>query len=210
MRFSIAFALSVVALPMLVPTSGGAQQASLDQLLQEFRGLPGLSARFREEKRVALLAVPLRSEGEIHFAPPGRLLRKVTAPTTSTALIADGRLTFASQGNRQEFDLTRQPLVAGFVDSFRSVLAGDRAALERAYRISFEPQDDGGWQLTLRPRGAPLNQFLREMTLVGNGVRVSTMRMVEVSGDTTTTEFFEINANKRWTDAEANRTFRLP
>lgn len=195
---------------MLVPTSGGAQQARLDQLLQEFRGLPGLSARFREEKRVALLAVPLRSEGEIHFAPPGRLLRKVTAPTTSTALIADGRLTFASQGNRQEFDLTRQPLVAGFVDSFRSVLAGDRAALERAYRISFEPQDDGGWQLTLRPRGAPLNQFLREMTLVGNGVRVSTMRMVEVSGDTTTTEFFEINANKRWTDAEANRTFRLP
>lgn len=206
MKFWIAFALSVLA----VPLPGGAQSgASLDQLLEQFRGLPGLSARFREEKRVALLAVPIRSEGEIHFAPPGRLLRKVTAPTASTALIADGRLTFASQGQRQEFDLTRQPLVAGFVDSFRSVLAGDRAALERAYRISYRSRGEG-WELTLRPRGAPLNRFLQEMSLVGQGVEVSEMRMVEVSGDATTTEFFEIDAAKRWSEAEARRVFRLP
>lgn len=195
--------------PLLAPAHGDAQSPSLDRLLESFRGLPGLSARFREEKRVALLAVPIRSEGEIHFAPPGRLLRKVTAPTTSTALIADGRLTFASQGQRQEFDLTRQPLVAGFVDSFRSVLAGDRAALERTYRISFRPRDEG-WELTLRPRGEPLNRFLQEMTLVGRGVEVSRMRMVEVSGDSTTTEFFDIDASKRWSDAEARRVFRLP
>ena len=208
MRFWIAFALSGVAL--FATPSLDAQSPSLDRLLEQFRGLPGLSARFREEKRVALLAVPIRSEGEIHFAPPGRLLRKVTAPTTSTALIANGRLTFESQGTRQEFDLTRQPLVAGFVDSFRSVLAGDRAALERAYRISFRPSNDGGWQLTLRPRGEPLNRFLREMTLIGRGVEVSQMRMVEVSGDTTTTEFFDIDAEKTWSDAEARRVFRLP
>lgn len=207
MRFWIAFALSVLA---LAPLPSDAQNGgSLDQLLAQFRGLSGLSARFREEKRVALLAVPIRSEGEIHFAPPGRLLRKVTAPTTSTALIADGRLTFASEGQRQEFDLTRQPLVAGFVDSFRSVLAGDRAALERTYRISYRAQDDG-WELTLRPRGAPLNRFLREMKLVGRGIEVSRMRMVEVSGDTTTTEFFDVDSDKRWSESEARRVFRLP
>ncbi len=182
--------------------------ASLDALLDGFRGLPGLSARFREEKRMALLAVPIRSEGEIHFAPPGRLMRKVTSPAASAALIADGRLTFTVDGQRQEIDLSRNAVVAGFVDTFRHVLAGDRAALEATYSIAYRATDDG-WELRLRPRAAPLDQFLQEMLMRGRGVGISSMRMVEVNGDTTETEFFEVDARRRWSESELRTTFRL-
>ena len=187
-----------------------AQSSELDSLLTEFRSLSGLSTRFREEKKIALLAAPIRSEGEIHFAPPGRLLRKVISPMPSTALIAQGSLTFASEGERQEFDLHEQPLVAGFVDSFRYVLAGDRQALERTYTISFQESENGVWELRLRPRSEPLDQFLREMVLRGRSTQVQTMRMIEVSGDETQTEFFDTDVNKEWTTAEIERTFRLP
>lgn len=211
MRFSLRSALLSLALAWVAAplAAQGRPAPDLDSLLRSFRGLTGLSARFREEKHVALLAAPLRSEGEIHFAPPGRLLRRVTAPSPSVALIADGRLTFASGGQRQQFDLARQPLVAGFVDSFRHVLAGDRQALEASYRISYEPRDDGSWRLTLRPRGAPLDQFLREMTFEGRGVTVTRMRMVEVSGDETRTEFFDVVTTKRWSPEEIRRVFRV-
>ncbi|HJL05841.1 MAG TPA: outer membrane lipoprotein carrier protein LolA [Polyangiaceae bacterium LLY-WYZ-15_(1-7)] len=182
---------------------------SLDELLTAFRGMSGLSARFREEKRVALLAVPLRSEGEIHFAPPGRLLRRVTSPTPSAALIEDGRLTMTANGERQEIDLSSNPVVAGFVSSFRHVLAGDRAALEETYRIGYAREDDGGWELTLRPKGAPLDQFLERMVMRGRGTNVVEMRMVEVSGDTTVTTFHDVNVGRRWSEAELRRVFRL-
>ncbi|MEM9066854.1 MAG: outer membrane lipoprotein carrier protein LolA [Myxococcota bacterium] len=193
---------------LVVPKDVNAQAPSLDSLLASFRGLSGLSARFREEKQVALLAAPLRSEGEIHFAPPGRLLRRVTGPTTSAALIADGRLTMSAGGRRQQFDLSRQPLVAGFVDSFRYVLAGDRAALERAYDINFTVQD-GTWELRLRPKASPLREFLREMVMVGRGVVVSRLRMTEASGDVTTTDFFDVDVGREWSPSEVRRVFRV-
>ena len=200
---SILLSLNLVSIAVAQPTPN----ADLDVMLRHFAQLPGLSAKFEEEKRIALLAVPLRSEGEIHFSPPGRLLRRVTSPTASVALIANGRITLSSAGQRQEIDLESNPIVAGFVDSFRHVLAGDRAALERTYQVGFE-RDNEQWTLTLRPRTAALQRFLREMKLEGRGTVIEKMTMREVSGDTTLTRFHDVSTH-RWTDAERARTFQL-
>lgn len=186
-----------------------AQGTELDALLASFRGMTGLSARFVEEKTIALLATPIRSEGEIHFAAPGTLMRRVTAPTTSAALIERGRLTMVANGQRQEIDLTSNAVVGGFISSFADVLAGDRAALERTYRITYARVEGGDWKLTLRPKGAPLNQFLTEMEMIGNGRSVKTMRMVEVSGDVTLTTFRDVRLDRRFGDAERRQLFRL-
>jgi hypothetical protein len=186
-----------------------AQGTELDALLASFRGMTGLSARFVEEKTIALLATPIRSEGEIHFAAPGTLMRRVTAPTTSAALIERGRLTMVANGQRQEIDLTSNAVVGGFISSFADVLAGDRAALERTYRITYARLEGGDWKLTLRPKGAPLNQFLTEMEMIGNGRSVKTMRMVEVSGDVTLTTFRDVRLDRRFGDAERRQLFRL-
>lgn len=186
-----------------------AQGTELDALLASFRGMTGLSARFVEEKTIALLATPIRSEGEIHFAAPGTLMRRVTAPTTSAALIERGRLTMVANGQRQEIDLTSNAVVGGFISSFADVLAGDRTALERTYRITYARLDGGDWKLTLRPKGAPLNQFLTEMEMIGNGRSVKTMRMVEVSGDVTLTTFRDVRLDRRFSDVERRQIFRL-
>lgn len=186
-----------------------AQGTELDALLASFRGMTGLSARFVEEKTIALLATPIRSEGEIHFAAPGTLMRRVTAPTTSAALIERGRLTMVANGQRQEIDLTSNAVVGGFISSFADVLAGDRAALERTYRITYARLEGGDWKLTLHPKGAPLNQFLTEMEMIGNGRSVKTMRMVEVSGDVTLTTFRDVRLDRRFGDTERRQIFRL-
>jgi len=201
-------AIASLLLCSVLVSSGEAQQDELDRLLASFSEMSGLSARFREEKRIALLAVPVRSEGEIHFAPPGRLLRRVTSPTRSAALIADGRITMVEGQRRQQIDLSQNPVVAGFVESFRHVLAGDRASLESAYALSYESSDDG-WVLRLRPRTEALRSFLREMRFEGSGTEVERMRMEEVSGDVTLTTFHDVDADKEWSAAELQSTFRL-
>ena len=214
MRFAIAFstllALASLAAPAATPVRAQDGSApSLDALLERFAAMPGMSARFREEKRIALLSVPVRSEGVLYFTPPGKLLRKVDGPTPSVALLDGDRLTFASAGERQVVELGESPVLAGFVESFRYVLAGDRQALERTYRVAYDTEG-AEWTLTLRPRNADLRRFLREMVLKGEGYAVKTMKMVEVSGDTTMTELYEVNPRRRFSAAEVRNLFRVP
>lgn len=181
---------------------------TIERLLRAFSSMPGLSAKFTEEKRMAMLAVPLVSEGEILFAPPDRLLRKITSPTASTALLVGSRLTLDAGGRRQEMDLSQNAVVEGFVDTFRHVLAGDQAALEETYRTAFEANDDG-WRLTLRPKTAALRRFLRDMLFEGEGSSLRTMTMNEANGDTSVTTFRDVNARRRFSDAERARLFHL-
>ena len=193
------------------PAAATAQRGAptLDRLLQGFQSMPGLSARFTEEKQIALLSRPVRSEGVLYFTPPGRLMRRVTAPTASAALIEGDTLTFVGDGRREQIPLGSNEVVGGFVSSFRHVLAGDRAALERTFALQFEALGGQRWRLRLTPRTDALRRFLTEMELVGTGPAVETMVMREASGDVTTTTFSDVNTARRFTADEARALFRL-
>src|SRR4051812_34136298 len=82
-----------------------AAATGLDALMARFRAIPGLSARFREEKRIALLARPLVSEGTIHYAPPGRLARHQLTPTISSVLLEGATLRFGDGTTEERVDL---------------------------------------------------------------------------------------------------------
>ena len=187
-----------------------AQDTTLESLLEEFSGLPGLEARFREEKRIALLALPVRSEGRIWFAHPGRLMRRVTSPDPSAALIADGQLRMRSGGRTEELSIDTNPVLRGFDESFRAVLAGNRETLERFYEAELSPGEGDTWNLRLTPRNRDLARFVREIRMRGHGVSIDEMTMIEVNGDQTRTEFFEVNTSRRFSAAESRSVFRIP
>lgn len=208
MRLALAMSLACLALP----SAASAQDApDLDALLARFAAAPGMEARFREEKRIALLAVPTRSSGRIHFAAPDRMIRRTTEPEASVALIEDGQLRMRdASGEVSTLDISSNPVLRGFVDSFRAVLAGNRRDLERFYRAELRAgEEDGTWELSLRPRNDALRRFLREIRMVGAGVTIRSMVMTEVSGDVTRTEFFDVNTNRSYSAAERRRIFRL-
>lgn len=214
MRSAAASLLTLASLGLLLATTEPGARAqdqapTLEALLEGFSSMRGLSARFTERKQIALLAAPLESEGEIHFAPPDKLVRRVTAPSPSIVLLDGRQLTMASNGRRERIDLSTQPVVASFVDSFRHVLRGDRAALERTYRISFS-REGQAWRLVLRPKSDALRRFMTSLELRGEGPAITTMRMVERSGDVTVTELRDVQPNRRFSRAQIRRLFRLP
>lgn len=202
------FAMGVIAWTTL---PAEAQAPSLERLLRRFAALPGLEAEFTEEKTMALLAVPVRSEGRIWFASnPDRLMRRVTAPDPSQALIDGGTLQMRSGGRTEELDIDSNAVLRGFVDSFRAVLAGDQAALERYYEAELSAgEDPDSWVLALRPRNRDLRRFVRGITMRGHGVNIDEMRMVEVNGDRTVTTFRNVNAQRRFSASESARIFRI-
>ena len=187
-----------------------AQRApTLDELLAAFRGVQGMELRFREEKRIALLRVPAISEGTVHYARPGRLVRRITRPSAQVVLIDGDELQMREGDRTERIDLASQPVVRSFVDTFSQLLSGDRAALERVYRVQYAPGEGTSWTLTLTPSSAPLDRFLREIRFDGDGTTLRTMVMTEVSGDVTTTTFSDVNTQRRYTPAESTRLFTL-
>src|ERR1700712_3927458 len=70
-----------------------AETLQLSQLMAAFSRMPGLEARFVEEKHLSMLARPLTSQGRLYFARPGLLLRRVEQPQKSEVLITPQQLT---------------------------------------------------------------------------------------------------------------------
>jgi hypothetical protein len=172
--------------------------------------MPGLAARFHEEKQLSLLQAPLLSEGMLYFAPPDRLVRHVEKPAPSTLLLRGDELVLGTAADQHAIDLASQPAVRSFVDAFRLVLAGDLPRLRALYDIAFHDRGaGGGWQIQLAPRDERLAGVIRSIEVAGSGVELREVRVVQVSGDATTTRFSDVDRNRHFSAAELEALFRI-
>ena len=190
------------------PTTAAEAPKTLEALLTRFGQLQGLRARYVEEKRIALLKRPLRSEGTIAFAAPALLMRRAEKPEPATLLLDGEVLTVADASGQRRIELSESALVKHFVLTFVNVLHGDRGALERAYTLSFELTATG-WKLQLAPRTPELRRFVAHAVLEGRGVVVDRMTLKEENGDVTQMTFSEVDPNARFDAAERARIFKL-
>ena len=69
-----------------------------------------------------------------------------------------------------------------FVESIRATLAGDRAALERVFRLAFEGSFDH-WTLTLVPSDPRLSTSVRQIRIDGARDVVQLIVIVDPDGD---------------------------
>jgi len=183
-------------------------------LLARFAKAPGIFARYREEKHLAMLQAPLVNEGTIHFAPPGRLARHTLKPLASSLLIDDNKVRFGGAEGAESMDLGTNPVARVFVDSFIMLLAGNRAGLERYFTIKFASVHGpkaapDAWHLALVPRTSPMDKVIKEIALDGHGLVIREMVVREASGDWTATTFSEVDTAHAYDAAEQARVFRI-
>ena len=196
----LALLLTLLALPSVASAQ---TSTTVESVLGRFARIEGLTLDYHEEKHISLLSTPLTTDGTLAYARPGRLARRAG----SQVVVIDGAsLHMSDGGHEQHIDLASQPIVRSFVDSFRAFLAGDRAALEHSYTLSFA-HTDVDWTITLTPRVAPLNQFMTSIVFHGTGDALTSMTMTETSGDTTTTTFSRVDDHHRFSEAESARVF---
>ena len=175
--------------------------------------MPGLSARFREERRLALLKKPLVSHGTLHFAPPDLLVRHVEEPVESTVLLRGDALMISTPAGNRTFRVDANTLVRAFVDTFRLLLSGDAPALREIYRIHFERVEGGAmgeWRIRLEPRRTPLSEVVAFIDLRGIDRRVMEMHLRELSGDETLTQFSDVDTDRRFSESEFEQLFSTP
>jgi outer membrane lipoprotein-sorting protein len=225
-RTACLVALALVAAPELSraqqPEAPPGHPRTADELFEKLATLTGLEATFVETKKMALLKVPLRSEGTLYYMRPGYLLRQVTTPKPSSVLITPERLQMTDAQGSRTMDLRSRPDVKLFVESFIKVLAGDRAALATAFDISFTRNNSQpgeatadtntpplDWTLTLTPKSSPLNHIIRRLALSGKGYAVQRIEVLETKGDSSTTELQVKSIGRVFSPEEKQRLFGI-
>ena len=137
---------------------------------------------FTEVQQLAMLDRPLQSSGELLYDAPDRLEKRTLKPKAQTLILEHGVLT-ARRGHRTYvMELRDYPQVVPFVESIRATLAGDRAALERFFRVQF----DGtlaAWTLLLVPVDATLAGAVKDIRIEGERDVVRTVEIRQSDGD---------------------------
>ncbi|MFW5925229.1 MAG: LolA family protein [Myxococcota bacterium] len=185
--------------------------SSLSELLQRFRGIEGLGARFVEEKHISLLSAPLRTKGTLHYDREHEALaRHTTRPSKSSVVVVDGEVRFGDTRSSRSVQVDRNPVARALVTTFLHVLRGDGKALEREFEVKFEPaSDERGWRLTMAPRDAAVRRIFRRMRLEGRGARLTSLAILESNGDRTEMRFEGVDLERRYGEAERERVFSL-
>jgi hypothetical protein len=200
----------VLALPLTAPERALADSAlpgEVTALLDRFGQSAGFSANFVEHKRILLLKEPITNRGRVYFRRPGTFARYIDEPFASRVLLRERRIRLEENGRSRVIELDAQPSVRALVGGFLALLEGDRVALVRDYRASFEARPNEGWRVRLEPHGAPVDPMLKELSFTGEGNEIRELGWVETSGDSSLTRFSEVRVNREFSQAEQQQLF---
>jgi hypothetical protein len=206
----VRLALHLLAITLVAPAASAEPETlTLEVLLHHMASTRGVVAEFREEKTLALLAEPLASRGTLYFQPPDRFVRTTREPATTRLSLVGSRMRFEDATGTTQLDLADDPVARQFADNLMALWQGDRARLEKLYRLDFHAEG-ARWELVLAPRNAPLDRFIERIRLSGDGRTMREMELLEVDGDRTLTLFEKSDVDHVFGPEEAQRVFGVP
>lgn len=174
---------------MLAIGPGWADQGGLDSpadaawILSKLARPAPMQTGFVELRGSRLLKTPLRIEGLYRRPDAATLVREVRAPYAETVTIRSGEVVIARPGKSpRRFSLSRAPEFGALQASFGALLTGDRALLEKHYRVSVAGTRQQ-WRMQLLPRDAALAAKVREVMLHGRGAELRCIATHAVQGE---------------------------
>jgi Outer membrane lipoprotein carrier protein LolA-like len=161
-----------------------AEPWGVQQLMRELGAVKRSQARFVERKYLKVLNAPLEVSGTLIYEAPGKLEKRTLGPKPEILLVDGDRLTIETGPDKKRRTLKLQdyPVLWAFVESIRSTLGGDIAALERFYRVELEGTR-ARWRLYLVPRDADMRAVISIINIGGSRDRADRIEVQETRGD---------------------------
>jgi len=169
---------------LLLPVSAPAAQWGLDQLMRTLAAGGPAVVHYTEEKRLAVLDIPLITRGELRFVPPDFLERTVAGPDAESYQVRGSELRIQARGGAHTVRLGDYPPLQAFIESFRATLNGDLATLRRYYQTELEGRE-AHWRLILTPRLAEMAAHVKRIVITGEHTRIGRIETLARDGDTT-------------------------
>ena len=179
----------VLLLLLMLPAvllAGLAQSADarweIGQLMQALSKVSVGRADFVETKFIAMLDKPVVSSGQLFYVAPDKLEKRTLKPRPESMIIEGNTLVIERGRQNMTLQVDSAPELAGFVNSIRGTMAGDRKALERSFALSLEgpPQR---WLLTLKPLDARMAAAVASIRIAGVLDDVKSVEILQADGD---------------------------
>jgi len=130
-----------------------------------------LSGKFTQERQLAGLAAPIRSEGRFVLAPDRGLIWRVELPfSITTVMTRDGIVQFNGETEMVKLSAAQAPLLARLYEVMGGALTGNVTSLEDQFHVARSTEREG-WRLKLTPRDPDTADALR-------------IQSIEIVGDT--------------------------
>jgi hypothetical protein len=172
----------LAVLALFVAGATAAADSDFDRLMSALAQRKHGQVTFVEKKFIALLDRPVESSGELLYDAPDRLEKRTLKPKPESLVLAGG--TVSAQRGRHHYvlDLKQYPQVVPFIESIRATLAGDRAALERVFKVDFSGSLQQ-WRLALVPLDPQLGKSVKEIHIEGERDVIHSVEILEADGD---------------------------
>ena len=168
-----------IAADAAASSSGG---WTLDRLMNTLGAKKSGRAHFTETRYLKIAEQPLESSGELVFVAPDHLEKHTVSPKPENLVVDGDMLTVDRNGRKVTIALRNYPELGAFIESIRATLAGNRFALEDAYKVSISGQGEN-WTLTLVPIDSRMKQKVSEITLAGTGAALARVEIRQADGD---------------------------
>jgi hypothetical protein len=154
----------------------------IERLMQSLARVSAGSADFVETKTIAMLEKPVVSSGQLFYVAPDKLEKRTLKPRPESMIIEGNTLIIERGRQNMTLQVDSAPELAGFVNSMRGTLAGDRKALERSFALSLEgpPQR---WVLTLKPLDQRMAAAVASIRITGALDDVRSVEILQADGD---------------------------
>jgi outer membrane lipoprotein-sorting protein len=165
-------------------TPGAAAGAAdaLDEVMHSLAQRRHGQVSFVEQHFLSVLKRPVESYGELIYDAPNHLEKRTIEPRPET-LVVDGEVVTVQRGRRSHvLDLKAYPQILPFIESIRATLAGDRASLERLFRLQFTGSEMR-WSLVLTPLEAQLAKTVAQIRIDGSRDELSRVEIRQSDGD---------------------------
>ena len=137
---------------------------------------------FSEKHFLAVLDRPVESSGELFYDAPDRLEKRTLKPKPETVVLLNGVITAQRGRHTYTLNLGDYPQIVPLIDSIRATLAGDRATLERLFKVTFDGSLDQ-WTLTLTPSDPAVAKSVRQIRIEGARDAMHTVEIRQADGD---------------------------
>lgn len=159
----------------------GTQGAPLERLMALLAQRRHDEVTFLEKDYLTVLTRPLKSSGVLVYDAPGHLEKRTLKPHRITLVLDHGSLTAIRGGHTYHIDLSAHREIAPYIDAVSDTLSGNRAALERLFKVSFAGSL-ARWTLTLRPREAR-SSHIRRIRIEGARADIRAVGILKTNGD---------------------------
>jgi len=155
---------------------------ALDEVMHSLAQRRHGQVSFVEQQFLSMLKRPVESYGELIYDAPNRLEKRTIEPRPET-LVVDGEVVTVQRGRRSHtLELKAYPQLLPFIESIRATLAGDRAALEKLFRLEFTGSEMR-WTLILTPLDAQLAKAVAEIRIDGSRDELLKVEIRQSDGD---------------------------